>query len=114
MQVANTIIRNYKAVRAGAARVSLKEEAVLRAIGLSQVPTATEFVKYFSLEYEVSESGTWYTLKKLKERGLLDFMEKGEEGKPLALTQHGLSLIRGGSLGSLRRMVEQEAMPSYN
>lgn len=76
-------------------RVTDKELALLYEIGLNMIPTATDFVDYVSRKYDVSQSGVWYTLKKLKKEKVLDFTEKGEEPHPLALTELGLHMLRG-------------------
>lgn len=75
-------------------KINAKEAMLLAEIGLEQIPTATEFVCYFSGKYGTSQSGVWYTLKKLKAMGLVDFTEKGQENRPLSLTKGGLSLLR--------------------
>jgi predicted MarR family transcription regulator len=75
-------------------RVTDKELSMLYEIGLNLIPTATDFVDIISTKYEVSHSGVWYTLKKLKKEKLVDFTEKGEEAKPLGLTELGMKVIR--------------------
>ncbi len=75
-------------------KVSDKELTILYEIGLDIVPTATELVEYVSQKYGASESGVWYTLKKLKSESLVDFAERGEVHKPLALTDAGRHAIR--------------------
>lgn len=70
-----------------------KELLILSEIGLEE-HTATQFVGYMAGYFAVSESGIWYSLKKLKEKKLLDFAEKKERGKPLLLTELGKSIIR--------------------
>ncbi len=75
-------------------RVTDKELTMLYEIGLNIVPTATDFVDFISDKYQVSQSGVWYTLKKLKKEKLVDFTEKGEEARPLGLTELGMKVIR--------------------
>ncbi len=75
-------------------RLSSKELLMLSEIGLDQVPTATDFVEFMSENYNMSQSGIWYTLKKLKKEGIVDFMERGEEYKPLSLTEGGITVLR--------------------
>lgn len=58
-------------------RLSEKEVLLLAEIGLNEIPTATDFVEFASEQYRMSQSGIWYTLKKLKKVGMLDFMERG-------------------------------------
>ena len=71
-----------------------KEFVLLSEIGLDQIPAATNFVEFFAENYGVSQSGTWYTLKKLKKERVVDFTEKGEVYKPLSLTKIGLAMLR--------------------
>lgn len=71
-----------------------KEVAILREIGFSGIPTATSFVSYLCERYGLSKSGVWYCLKKLKEEGVLEFTEKGEDYTPLRLTSKGIALFR--------------------
>lgn len=71
-----------------------KEIAILHEIGFSEAPTATSFVAYLCEKYGLSKSGIWYCLKKLKSEDVLEFTEKGEEFKPLRLTQKGVGLFR--------------------
>lgn len=75
-------------------RVTDKELAVLYEIGLNLIPTATDFVESMADKYQVSQSGVWYTLKKLKKEGVVDFTEKGEQPRPLGLTEFGMKVIR--------------------
>ena len=75
-------------------RVTDKELKLLYEIGLNLIPTATDFVCIIANKYQVSSSGVWYTLKKLKKSCLVDFTEKGEEAKPLGLTELGMKVIR--------------------
>ncbi len=75
-------------------RVTDKELTILYEIGLELIPTATEFVENVAYKYQVSQSGVWYTLKKLKATGFVDFAEKGAEHRPLALTDSGTKAIR--------------------
>ncbi|MCL4364716.1 MAG: hypothetical protein M1569_03710 [Candidatus Marsarchaeota archaeon] len=91
MPVQNTTIAN---VEVGQLRVTDKELMLMYEIGLNLIPTATDFVDFISMKYEVSQSGIWYTLKKLKKEGIVDFTEKGEEPKPLSLTDTGMKVIR--------------------
>ncbi len=78
----------------GQLRVTDKELTVLYEIGLNLIPTATDFVESMAEKYQVSQSGIWYTLKKLKKEGALDFTEKGEQPRPLSLTEFGMKVIR--------------------
>ncbi|MEM3791292.1 MAG: hypothetical protein QXL16_01005 [Candidatus Micrarchaeaceae archaeon] len=71
-----------------------KDMWVIAEIGLTEIPSATEFVSYFSYKYNISESGCWYILKKLKKKGIIEFTEKGERYVPLKLTKDGIFLLR--------------------
>lgn len=76
-------------------KISDKELAILYEIGLDFIPTATELVEAVSEKYAASQSGIWYTLKKLKANGLVDFAERGDSvHKPLTLTDVGRHVIR--------------------
>ena len=75
-------------------RLSGKEAQVLAEIGMDWGSTATSFVEYMCDRYEISRSGAWYALKKLKEKGVVEFTEKGEEQKPLRMTGRGLEAFR--------------------
>jgi predicted transcriptional regulator len=77
-----------------------KEVALLAEIGLDEIPTATSFVEYFCSKYGISRSGTWYCLKKLKKEGVVEFTEKGEEYRPLRMTEKGLEVFRSQVHGS--------------
>ncbi len=66
---------------------------VLSEIGYEHMTSATSFVLYIHDKYDISESTVWYTLKKLKRQGLLEFGSRGE-GKPLELTRAGVSAFR--------------------
>jgi hypothetical protein len=93
MQTSKLIVRGAFEGHDGL-RVSEKELAMLSEIGFDQIPTATSFVEFISSKYSASPSGIWYTLKKLKKLGILDFTEKGEEYRPLSLTRHGVMVLR--------------------
>lgn len=71
-----------------------KEMVILSELGLDEMMSSTPFVDYLHEKYGFSKSGVWYTLKKLKKEGMLDFMEKGEEYRPLKLTKSGLDCLR--------------------
>ncbi len=71
-----------------------KDMVILSEIGLDEMTSATPFVDFLHEKYGFSKSGVWYTLKKLKKEGLLDFTEKGEEYRPLKLTKSGLDCLR--------------------
>lgn len=83
-------------------RFSEKEVILMAEIGLNEIPTATDFVEYASEQYGMSQSGIWYTLKKLKKEGMLDFTEKGEAYKPLALTEGGMKVLRNSMMSAGR------------
>jgi Mn-dependent DtxR family transcriptional regulator len=91
-------------------RISEKELTILSEIGFDQIPTATSLVAYVAEKYEVSASGIWYTLKKLKKMGMLDFMEKGESYKPLMLTENGKSILRNRTNNAMQYRQVMRAM----
>ncbi len=93
MQVAKLLVRSALEVQPEL-RFNDKERLVLGEIGLDQIPSATSFVEFVSGEYGLSASGVWYTLKKLKQKRVVDFTEKGEGYKPLALTELGKKVCR--------------------
>ena len=103
MQVAKTIVRTVSS-SVSVHEPKEKEAIILYEIGLQDIPTATSFVEYVSGLYGCSQSGIWYTLKRLKEKGLVDFTERGrgEENKPLSLTEHGREFIRRKSMEPVR------------
>ncbi|HUB92379.1 MAG TPA: hypothetical protein VL945_00290 [Candidatus Saccharimonadales bacterium] len=93
--MAKTIVREASASQK-LVPISEKELIMLSEIGLDDIPTATSFVEYMADKYSMSASGIWYTLKKLKEKRVVDFTERvrGEEDKPLSLTAYGREIIR--------------------
>ncbi len=90
MQITRTILKSAGIEK----ELTEKEILLLSEIGLDQIPAATNFVQFFSEMYNVSESGIWYTLKKLKRKRVVDFTEKGEAYRPLSLTDRGISILR--------------------
>ena len=104
MQVLTTIINS----RPAGIRLSEKKLVLVYEIGLHLIPTATEFVNYVAARHGFSESGVWYMLKSLKRAGVVDFTEKGEEQRPLTLTDTGMALMRTvpkyGSVSSVQGM----------
>ncbi|MEM0200879.1 MAG: hypothetical protein QXD23_00545 [Candidatus Micrarchaeaceae archaeon] len=90
MQITRTIFKSAGIEK----KFTQKEILLLSEIGLDQIPAATSFVQYFSEMYNMSQSGIWYTLKKLKKRRVVDFTERGEVYKPLSLTEEGIHIIR--------------------
>ena len=91
-------LQNNTSIDSGQLHISSKEMTLLYEIGFNLIPTATDFVEYIADKIGVSQSGVWYTLKKLKKERLVDFMEKGEEPKPLGLTELGTKVIRSGTV----------------
>ncbi len=71
-----------------------KDEIILAEIGYDHITTATSFVEYLYEKYGFSKSSVWYNLKKLKKSAVVDFAEKGDEGKPLCLTRKGVEILR--------------------
>jgi hypothetical protein len=105
MQVAKTLVRVAQVANAPVEiSVSEKEFVLISEIGLDQIPTATSFVEFIASNYGASPSGIWYTLKILKKKGLIDFMEKGEGYKPLSLTNKGVAYFRRISLAKRKEV----------
>ncbi len=102
MQVAKLVVRSAQDGESRQ-RFNDKELLILSELGLDQVPSATSFVEFVSEKYSLSASGVWYTLKKLKRKRVVDFMEKGEGYKPLSLTGLGIVVFR-----------KQQSWPAYN
>ena len=106
MQVQNASIENVERLR-----VTDKELTLLYEIGLNLIPTATDFVDYIEEKYSVSKSGVWYTLKKLKKIGIVDFTEKGESARPLGLTELGMKIIRSRVVAVQNRQYSRVDIP---
>ncbi|MGC8478780.1 MAG: hypothetical protein ACP5NE_02540 [Candidatus Micrarchaeia archaeon] len=70
--------------------LSERERVVLAEIGKDEIISASSFVDYVSEQYAMPKSTAWYVLRKLKDKGMLDFASKEEVGKPLQLTRKGL------------------------
>ncbi len=70
-----------------------KAQIIISEIGYEHMMSATGFVIYMHEKYGISESTLWYTLKRLKKEGLLEFGTRGE-GKPLELTRAGIEVLR--------------------
>ena len=81
----------YYSVSAERSRLIQREQLILLEIGRDEIDSASAFVEYLGSEYGFSKSSIWYNLNRLKEKGLLDFASKESVGKPLILTQAGLS-----------------------
>lgn len=92
MQVGQTITTSFQVPR-----LSDKEVRILAEIGLDEIATATSFVEYVCMRLGISRSGAWYCLKKLKKQGVVEFTEKGEEYRPLRMTEKGLGAFRAQS-----------------
>lgn len=101
MQVAKLIVR-YAHDVSSTISINEKELVLLSEIGLTEIPAATNFVEYIAEKYDVSASGIWYTLKKLKRWGLLDFTERWEDYRPLALTELGVRMLRSRKMEQSR------------
>lgn len=70
-------------------KLGRREQLLMLEIGPDKIDSASSFVDYISESYSFSKSSAWYCLKKLRDRGLVDFAAKGELGKPLELTKAG-------------------------
>ncbi len=81
-------------------RLSKREQLIVLEIGRDAIDSASAFVTYMSESYGFSKSSVWYNLKRMKEKKVLDFASKDEQGKALVLTKSGVhelaSLGRAG------------------
>ncbi|MGC8537845.1 MAG: MarR family transcriptional regulator [Candidatus Micrarchaeia archaeon] len=93
----------YYSVSAERSRLIQREQLILLEIGRDEIDSASAFVEYLGSEYGFSKSSVWYNLNRLKEKGLLDFASKDSVGKPLMLTQAGLSEL--GKLEPFRNKI---------
>ncbi len=85
--------------------LSRREQLIMLEIGVDSISSASSFVEYMEESYSISKSSLWYTLKRLKERNLIDFATKDEPGKSLVLTQQGrncLSVVERSKIDILR------------
>ncbi len=71
-----------------------KRMLIISEIGYDQIATATSFVEYIYEKYGVSRSTIWYNMNEMKKNGVLDFADKDNKNKPLALTRDGVTLLR--------------------
>ncbi len=91
--------------------LSRREQLVMLEIGSDSISSASSFVEYMEESYSISKSSVWYTLKRLKERNLIDFATKDEPGKSLALTQQGrncLGVVERSKMDILRYFTVRE------
>ncbi len=80
----------YYSVNAGKSRLIQREQLIVLEVGRDEIDSASAFVDYINSEYGFSKSSVWYNLNRLKEKGMLDFANRDEIGKPLVLTSGGL------------------------
>ncbi|HUC38833.1 MAG TPA: hypothetical protein VL944_01755 [Candidatus Acidoferrum sp.] len=66
-----------------------REQLVMLEIGLDSIGSASSFVEYMSDSYRISKSSIWYILKRLKDKGILEFATKDDPGRSLELTRGG-------------------------
>ncbi len=92
-------------------RLSHKDAQLLAEIGMDWGSTATSFVEHMCDRYEISRSGAWYCLKKLKKEGVVEFTEKGEDYKPLRMTDRGLEAFRA-YVSEVREAERNNPLPS--
>lgn len=71
-----------------------REQLVMIEIGIDSISSASSFVEYMEESYRISRSSVWYTLKRLKERNLIDFASRDELGKSLGLTRQGRECLQ--------------------
>lgn len=71
-------------------KLSKREQLVVLEIAGDAIDSASIFVDYIGEAYGFSKSSVWYVLNRLKEKGVIDFASKEEQGKALTLTRGGL------------------------
>ncbi|MEM0106611.1 MAG: hypothetical protein QXD11_00350 [Candidatus Micrarchaeaceae archaeon] len=77
----------------GRQELSKKEELIILEIDKDKIDSASMFVEYMQQSYNISKSTLWHNLIMLKEKGILDLASRETPGKPLMLTQYGISLL---------------------
>lgn len=83
-----------------------KEKIVIAEIGTDEFQSASKFAAYISEEYNIPVSTVWYTLKRLRDKGLLEFSDRESNlFIPLRLTKNGLRLYNELP-SSVKRAVE--------
>ncbi len=77
------------------AKIRLNEKLIriIFELGLGEMPSANAFVEYIAEKYALPKSSVWYSLKRLKELGILLMGDKNNKSS-LALTEKGKLIIR--------------------
>ncbi|MGC8710546.1 MAG: hypothetical protein ACP5RF_02980 [Candidatus Micrarchaeia archaeon] len=88
--------------------VTEKELLIIMEIGYDNITSASRFVDYIFEKHSFSKSAIWYNLKKMKKKGAIDFAEKGEEYRPLALTKQGIEMLRHAATQNPSRFAYKE------
>lgn len=70
-----------------------REKLILIEIGRDEIDSASAFVDYMHEVYGFSKSSVWYSLNRLKGKGMLDFASRDAPGKRLGLTGTGMAAL---------------------
>lgn len=100
-------------------KLTRREQLIMLEIGNDRIDSASSFVDYMNENYGFSKSSMWYCLNRMREHGIAQFANKGEQGMPLYLTDSGLSelgkfinerneIIREFSNSFLKRMQDKQ------
>lgn len=97
-------------------RLTKREQLIVLEIGDDMIDSASAFVGYLSDAYGFSKSSVWYNLNRLKEKGVVDFASKEEQGKPLGLTEFGSHQLRSLVKQGMRidGLTDAAARPNFN
>ena len=81
------------------AKIRLNEKLIriIFELGLGEMPSANAFVEYIAEKYALPKSSVWYSLKRLKELGILLMGDKNNKSS-LALTEKGSNSLFSFSL----------------
>jgi DNA-binding PadR family transcriptional regulator len=90
--------------------LSRREQLLLLEIGRDGADSASGFVGYMSDVYRFSKSSLWYNLKRMKDKGILDFASREQPGKALALTRHGLRMLERLARSGIKLQEFENAM----
>jgi DNA-binding PadR family transcriptional regulator len=82
-------------------------------IGRDMIDAASKLVDYMHDVYGLSKSSTWYCLKRLKEKKLVEFASKDEVGKPLYLTKEGIAELSNIEKQNIKNKIIDEFSNAY-
>ncbi|MGC8496322.1 MAG: hypothetical protein ACP5RM_03515 [Candidatus Micrarchaeia archaeon] len=93
--------------------LSKREQLLIAEIGRDMIDAASKLVDYMYDVYGLSKSSTWYCLKRLKEKKLVEFASKDEIGKPLYLTKEGIEELSRIEKLSIKNRIIDEFTSAY-